>query len=282
MPKLPAGARSQRSPRADAQRSVGLGEIRAALSRSMIETRYQPVVRIADRRPVALEVLARLNHPARGTLLPDLFVPKMEDAGLAPLLTETVARLAFADLAGPSLAPYDLDIALNFPLGVLLVPEALALLDAQRRHAGIAAEQVIIELTESRPVDDLMTLRGAIEHLRGAGYRVAIDDVGPSVPHLAALLELPFDGLKLDKGVVQRSAVGDAMRGFALATIATAKARGLTVTAEGAEDTATWDRMREMGVEQVQGFFVARPLLARSVPGWLRRWAKRSWSTLAE
>ena len=143
-----------------------LREIRAALSGAMIETRYQPVVRIADGRPVALEVLARLNHPARGTLLPDLFVPQMEDAGLAPLLTETVARLAFADMAGPSLAPHGLDLALNFPLDVLLVPEALELLDIQRRHAGIAAARVIIELTESRPVEDLVTLRGAMKTLR--------------------------------------------------------------------------------------------------------------------
>lgn len=252
-----------------------LREIRAALSGAMIETRYQPVVRIADGRPVALEVLARLNHPARGTLLPDLFVPQMEDAGLAPLLTETVARLAFADMAGPSLAPHGLDLALNFPLDVLLVPEALELLDIQRRHAGIAAARVIIELTESRPVEDLVTLRGAIEHLRDAGYRVAIDDVDPSVQQLPALLDLPFDGMKLDKAVVQRSGTDAAMRGFAVGAVAAANARALTVTAEGVETAATWTRMGGMGVQQAQGYFVARPLLASGVPGWLRRWTKR-------
>jgi EAL domain-containing protein (putative c-di-GMP-specific phosphodiesterase class I) len=252
-----------------------LSEIRTALSRSMIETRYQPVVRIADGRPVALEVLARLNHPARGTVLPDLFVPQIEDAGLAPLLTETVARRAFADMAGPSLAPHGLDLALNFPLDVLLVPEALDLLDTQRREAGIAAARVIIELTESRPVDNLVTLRGAIEHLRGSGYRVAIDDVDPSVPQLPALLDLPFDGMKLDKAVVQRSGTDAAMLGFATDTVAAAKSRGLTVTAEGVESAGTWARMRDMGVQQAQGFFVARPLVASGVSGWLRRWAKR-------
>lgn len=241
----------------------------------MIETRYQPIVRIADRKPVALEVLARLRHPARGTLLPDLFVPQIEDAGLAPLLTETVARLAFADMAGPSLAPHNLDMALNFPLDVLLVPEALALLDAQRRQAGIDVGRVIIELTESRPVENFVTLRGAIEHLRDAGYRVAIDDVGPAVPQISALLELPFDSMKLDKDVVQRSATDAATRELAFEMIAAARPRGLTVTAEGVENTATWTRMAEMGVDQAQGYFVARPLLATGVPAWLQRWAKR-------
>ena len=276
MRKVSADTASQRSPRVrHTRRTVRLSEIRTALSRSMIETRYQPIVRIADRKPVALEVLARLRHPARGTLLPDLFVPQIEDAGLAPLLTETVARLAFADMAGPLLTPHSLDMALNFPLDVLLVPEALALLDAQRRQAGIAAGRVTIELTESRPVEDLVTLRTAIEHLRDAGYRVAIDDVGPAVPQLSALLELPFDCMKLDKDVVQRSGTDERMRGLALDMIAAAKARGLTVTAEGVENAVTWARMAEMGVEQAQGFFVARPLLASGVPGWLRRWAKR-------
>src|SRR4051794_4339939 len=134
---------------------MALSELQTALTGTMIETRYQPIVRLADRKPVAVEVLARMNHPARGTLLPDLFVPQMEDAGLAPALTEIVTRRAFADMANPSLARHDLEIALNFPLDVLLVPQAMALLNAQRQEVNIRPEQVIIELTESKPVEDV-------------------------------------------------------------------------------------------------------------------------------
>jgi EAL domain-containing protein (putative c-di-GMP-specific phosphodiesterase class I) len=252
-----------------------MSEIHASLTGVMIETRYQPIVRLADRKPVAVEVLARMNHPARGTLLPHLFVPQMEDAGLAPALTEAVTRRAFADLTSPSLVPYGLEIALNFPLDVLLVPQAMVLLDAQRRIVGIEAEQVIIELTESRPVEDVPGLRRAIERLRAAGYGVVIDDIQPTVPQLQALMELPFTGVKLDKDLVQLLADDAGLRDFTVGIVSSAKSRGLTVTAEGVDDVAAWDRLVGLGVDMAQGFLIARPLLAVAVPVWLRRWSKR-------
>jgi EAL domain-containing protein (putative c-di-GMP-specific phosphodiesterase class I) len=250
-------------------------EIRASLTGVMIEARYQPIVRLADGKPVAVEVLARMNHPTRGTLLPHLFVPQMEDAGLAPALTEAVTRRAFADMSAQSLVAHGLEIALNFPLDVLLVPRAMVLLDAQRRIAGIDAEQVIIELTESRPVEDVPGLQRAIERLRAAGYSVVIDDIQPAVPRLEALMDLPFTGVKLDKDLVQHLADDTELHDFTLGILDVAKSRGLTVTAEGVEDSAAWDRLVDLGVDLAQGFLIARPLLAVAVPVWLRRWPKR-------
>jgi EAL domain-containing protein (putative c-di-GMP-specific phosphodiesterase class I) len=250
-------------------------ELHAALTGTMIETRYQPIVRLADRAPVAVEALARLNHPARGMMLPHRFVPQVEDAGMATVLTEMVARRAFADMAAAALAQHKLHIAVNFPLDVLLVPQALALLDMQRRRDGITAEQVIIELTESQPVQDVAMLHTATSRLRNAGYQVVIDDVEPAVPQLAALLELPFTGIKLDKDLVQRMADDTASCDFVARVVDTAKGRGLTVTAEGVEHAATWDRLVGLGVDQAQGFLIARPLMAVAIPVWLRRWSKR-------
>jgi EAL domain-containing protein (putative c-di-GMP-specific phosphodiesterase class I) len=252
-----------------------MSEIHASLTGVMIETRYQPIVRMADRKPVAVEVLARMNHPVRGTLLPHLFVPQMEDAGLAPALTEAVTRRAFTDLVMPSLAAHGLEIALNFPLDVLLVPQAMVLLDAQRLIAGIEAKQVIIELTESRPVEDVVALGHAIERLRAAGYGVVIDDIQPEVPRLQALLELPFTGVKLDKDLVQLLADDTGLCDFTRETVGVAKSRGLSVTAEGVEDPAAWRRLVDLGVDMAQGFLIARPLVAVAVPVWLRRWSKR-------
>ncbi|HEX3404671.1 MAG TPA: EAL domain-containing protein [Acetobacteraceae bacterium] len=252
-----------------------MSELHAALAGSSIDTRYQPIVRVADRIPVAVEVLARMNHPAHGTLLPNRFVPQMEDAGLAPALTETVTRRAFADMSSPALAPYRLGIAVNFPLDVLFVPSALQSLDMQRREAGIRPQQVIVELTESRPVEDVAALRRVVEQLRHVGYGVVIDDIQPDVPQLNALLDLPFTGVKLDKAIVQALATDARARAFTDGIVALAATRGLTVTAEGVEDSATWDRLADMGVEQAQGYLIARPLLAIAVPVWLRRWPRR-------
>jgi EAL domain-containing protein (putative c-di-GMP-specific phosphodiesterase class I) len=254
---------------------MSVSEIHAALTGAMIETRYQPIVRLADGVPVAVEVLARMNHPARGTLLPHLFVPQMEDAGLAPALTEVVTRRAFADMASPSLVPHALEIALNFPLDVLLVPQAMMLLDAQRRGAGIKPEQVIIELTESQPVEDVAGLRPTIERLRATGYGVVIDDIQPGVPQLHALMDLPFTGVKLDKDFVHLLADDMESCDFTRGIVGLARSRGQTVTAEGVENAAGWDRVADLGVDMAQGFLIARPMLAVAVPVWLRRWSRR-------
>jgi len=260
------------SKRGQDENPMHLAELREALAGAMIETRYQPIVRLADREPAGLEALARLNHPTRGTLPPDTFVAAMEDAGLAAPLTDLVAGRALADAAGPMLGTHAFDISLNFPLDVLLMPEALLRLDGQRQMAGLAPGRVQIELTESRVVEDLARLRSALERLRTDGYRVSIDDVGPTMNRVSELLELPFSGLKLDKDVVQKAGTVPALHDYAQRLVETAKARNLCVVAEGVEDIATWRRMQALGVDLAQGFLVARPLPAAAVPIWLEAW----------
>lgn len=251
---------------------MDLTELRDALAGAMIETRYQPIVRLSDRRAVALEALARLNHPTRGTLPPEEFVPQIEAAGLAARLTDVIVDRALGDMAGPLLQPAGLDITLNFPLDVLLVPDALRQLDTRRRAAGVAVERVVIELTESRTVDDLGALVVVLEKLRSEGYRVSIDDVAPTVPHVDDLLELPFTTLKLDKAVVRQAPEVPALQAFVRHVIEVARKRGVIVVAEGVEDVATWRRMLALGVDYAQGFLVARPLPAAAVPIWLEAW----------
>ena len=248
------------------------GELREALAGAMIETRYQPIVSMADGVPFAVEALARLNHPTFGTLSPDRFVPQMQDAGLAAQLTEIVSRQAFADMTGPFLRDLGLRLTVNFPLDVLLAPVALERLEEQRAAAGILAEHVIVELTESRPVDDMATLRVSLEWLRSRGYKVAIDDVGPAVPLLGPLLELPFTAVKLDMGLVRQVDDNAEVKAFLANTIAQAHARGMAVVAEGVETVPLWLAMKAMGVDAAQGFLVARPLPVAAVPVWLSAW----------
>lgn len=251
---------------------MNLTELHEALAGSMIEMRYQPIVRMADRQLVAFEALARLNHPTRGTLPPDDFVPQIEDAGLAARLTDLVAERAFADMAGPLLCAHAFAVTLNFPLEVLLVPVARQALHDRRRAAGVAAEHVIIELTESRPVEDLAALGSVLERLRADGYRISIDDVSPVMPRVSELLELPFTSLKLDKGVVHSLPDTPATQDFVHRIMEVARLRQLSVVAEGVEDIATWRRMLALGVDHAQGFLIARPLPPAVVPAWLKAW----------
>ena len=255
---------------AKAAPSLHAGELSSVLNGATIEARYQPIVGLADRKPVCLEALVRLNHPTRGTLLPDHFVPQAEDAGLAAHLTELVVQRALDDMQGP-IGELGLLLSLNFPLDVLLMPAVLARLDAQRKQAGIAADRVAIELTESRPVEDIAGLARAVERLRGGGYRVAIDDVGPAVPRVRELLELPFTSVKLDKQIVQQ-ADEPGTDAFIRSVTAAARDRGMVVIAEGVEDVPIWQRMQAAGAAYAQGFLVARPLPASAVSLWFGAW----------
>jgi EAL domain-containing protein (putative c-di-GMP-specific phosphodiesterase class I) len=273
---------SHRTPTAGRPRSGGgadgtfFVELQDALAGPMIELRYQPIVRMADRQPVALEALARLRHPAHGTLSPDHFVPQIEGAGLALRLTQVVSARMFADLCGPDMAGCPLAAAVNLPLDVLLQPAALDHLEIQRAAAGVVPAQVAVELTESRPVEDLAALRRSLEYLRGLGYGVSIDDVGPTMQRLDSLLQLPFTCLKLDKDIVQRSEYDTEALDFLRRTTAAAQANHMSVVAEGVATVALWDLMHSLGVDQAQGFLVARPLPAAAVPIWLDAWRSTS------
>ena len=259
-------------PAADRIGPVELPELREALSANRIRAHYQPIVRIADRALVALEVLARLVHPVRGMVLPDLFVPQLEEAGLAWQLTAAVLESAVAEWHSASLESLGVALALNFPLDVLLTPAALAALDRTCDQAGIPAGSVILELTESRPLCRLDELGLAVARLRRAGYRVAIDDVGPGLRDPRELLALDFSVLKLDKQFVQ-----DAMRDPAAAaclgrTLAGARAAGMDVVAEGIATAGCWGHVAALGVDLAQGYFVARPMTAGRLRDWHRAW----------
>jgi EAL domain-containing protein (putative c-di-GMP-specific phosphodiesterase class I) len=250
-------------------------ELHEALANGWVSARYQPVVRMADRRPVALEVLARVEHPARGTLTPDLFIPQMEDAGLAWPLTQSITRRAFAEWGSGRLQQFGLALALNVPLDVLLMPEALDWLDATRAQADIPPTLITVELTESRPLTQLDALTAAARRLHDAGYEMAIDDVGPTVRDHRELLSMAFSVLKLDKDLVRSSESDPAANTFLMDSIAAARAARLTIIAEGVEDEAVWARMAALGIEQAQGFLIARPLPAAQIPAWLDGWAVR-------
>lgn len=248
-------------------------ELRHAVSGPMIDTRYQPIVTLDGGVPFGIETLARLNHPQYGFMGADAFVPQLEAAGLSPELTHIVADRAFSDF---TIATLDarLRLGLNLSLDVLLVPATLDRLEEQRRAAGLPAERIALELTESRPVWDLPALGDALGQFRAAGYVLAIDDVSPSVSNYAAMLEMPFSSVKLDKSIVQSAHRDPAASAFLRYVVEVAGRRGMRVIAEGVEDSATWTRMQACGVHAAQGFLVSHPLTAAEVPEWLRNWRK--------
>jgi len=132
-----------------------------------------------------------------------------------------------------------------------------------------------VELTETHPVKRPELLLPVLKRLRAAGYRLAIDDVGPNLRDYQDLIGLPFTTMKLDKAVVQDSASSPAARRFLESAIGAAKAAGMLVIAEGIEDQAAWARMVALGVDSGQGFLIARPLTAAAAAIWHASWPRR-------
>ena len=260
----------------DRQGPVPLQDLRDALDSARIRALYQPIVGLRDGIPVAIEALARLSHPVRGTVRPDLFVPQIEDAGLALPLTQAVGHAAFAAWQGDRLAALGLSLALNFPLDVLLLPAALTWLDRARDDMRIPARNITVELTESRPVGQIATLAAAVSRLRRNGYALAIDDVGPNLRDHRALLALEFSSLKLDKQLVRNAMHAAAAEDFISRTTRAAHTAGMVVVAEGIAAPEHVRRMAALSVDQGQGFYFARPLAALSVARWRRDWLARA------
>ncbi|MCL2428854.1 MAG: EAL domain-containing protein, partial [Alphaproteobacteria bacterium] len=223
---------------------------------------------------IGFEALARLNHPTHGVVPPLRFVPQAEDAGLGAKLTEAVAQHALAEIAGPAFDPGGLRVALNLPLNIVMVDATLRQLDEQCAAASVEPERLIIELTESRPVDDLPALRRAIERFRARGYGLAIDDLGPSVLHHAALIDMPFTAVKLDRKLIRDIHRAESKL-FVMRAIQRAHRNGLSITAEGVEARRMWQRLRVYGIDHAQGFLISRPLPAKALPAWLDAWNGR-------
>jgi EAL domain-containing protein (putative c-di-GMP-specific phosphodiesterase class I) len=266
--------REHRPPSAN-RPSMSTSDVALTFDARDVDCRFQPIVRLTDRAPVGMETLVRLNHQEYGTIGPDQFIPQIERAGLSLRLTDAVAYAAMASV-DPALLDYrHLFVSINLPLDVLLFPEALQRIEGHRQQFAIPVERILIELTESRPVSDLAGLTYALERWRNAGYRVAIDDMGPEMMNQLNLFDLPFNVVKLDKQVVLRSQTDLLARNYLKRTVNNAKSRSLEVIAEGIENEAMWVRMRDMDVEYGQGFLIARALPAAALPIWLEAWSNQ-------
>ncbi len=246
-------------------------ELAAAIEARAIVNRYQPQVRLADAKPLALEALARWEHPGRGLLGAGEFVPLAEASGLAGALADRVMRQSVADLAALHRSGARLRMAFNLPLDVLLHPATAERLAEAVTESGLPAEALTIELTESQIAHDLGAVRAAALRLRDQRFGVSIDDFSLSAAQ-AGLVSLPFSEMKLDRSLVIAARDDRAARGALSAVVRMAHGLGLLIVAEGVETLATWQLARDIGADLAQGWMVGRPMPAVAVPAWLSAW----------
>ncbi|NMM31492.1 MAG: EAL domain-containing protein [Cellulomonas sp.] len=236
-----------------------LADLRTALDTGQLAVEYQPQVNLTSRRIVGVEALIRWQHPVRGSVPPDTFIPLAENSGLIAELTAFVLDTALGHLAALRAAGHELRMAVNLSarhLSDLALPSQVA--EALMTH-GIPPALLVLEVTETGILTDPARVDVVIGTLRDLGVAIAVDDYGTGNASLSYLKRLEVDELKIDKSFVidMRRDKHDFI--IVRSTIALALDLGLRVIAEGIEDEATATALRELGCDVGQGYHLGRP-----------------------
>lgn len=234
-----------------------MSEMSRALHNGQMDVAYQPKFDLKTGAIVGAEALVRWTHPERGALRPDLYVEMAEETGHIDELTEWVLRRAVSDQRHLLAAGFDLGIAVNWS-GHLL--DDVAFTDIALEIAGNAGGRLCLEITETAIIGNAGLARQTLERFRAAGLTISIDDYGSGLSSMAYLKNIPADELKIDKAFVLNMATDRIDAVLVRAAVSLAHSLGLQAVAEGVEQEAALDLLREMGCDLAQGYLIARPM----------------------
>jgi len=241
--------------RAQARRMLEL-DLRAALRRQEFEIHYQPIVDIAGDRTVAFEALVRWNHPERGRIAPNNFIPLAEETGLILPLGEWVLRHACAEAAGWS---DPVMVAVNLSPLQFKNPNLTATVMGALKASGLPASRLELEITESVLLQNSEATLEVLHELRAQGVRISLDDFGTGYSSLSYLRSFPFDKIKIDRSFVQELASRDDSMAIVRAVTGLGRSLGIVTTAEGVETEEQLDLLRREGCTQAQGYLFSPP-----------------------
>lgn len=232
-------------------------DLRYAIKHGELRLHFQPRYRIADGQMVGAEALVRWQHPVRGLIAPDTFIPIAEESGLILALSDWVLETACARAAQ---WPEHLFVSVNlspteFKRGNLVERARQAL-----ATSGINPARVELEITESVMLDDTDGALEVMHTLKHLGLRIAMDDFGTGYSSLSYLRAFPFDGLKIDRSFLTRLEESDDDKAIIQAIVGLGRALALTVTAEGIETAEHLALLKSVACEEGQGYFLSRPL----------------------
>jgi len=247
------------------------GALRRALAREELRLVYQPVIDLDGDRVVAFEALMRWENPQLGSVPPSRFIPGAEQTGLIVELGEWALRTAAAQARRWAAQGTPATVAVNLSARQLLDPELPARVERALSAAGLAAELLIVEVTETALLDHDVLAARSLAALAALGVRVALDDFGTGYSSFARLRRLPIDGIKIDREFVAGLGVDPDAGAIVTAIVGLARGLGLVVTAEGVETPEQLELLRAQGVAHVQGFHLGRPQDGAAAGALLRR-----------
>jgi len=233
--------------------------LEGSVEREEIEAYYQPIVALATGRVVGLEALARWNHPVRGLVLPESFIPLAEETGFMRPIGRTMLRLACEQLnSWRSRHRFhdELVVSVNLSQSELRSPNLAEDVQAILAKTGIPPDRLILEITESSAMQDPTAAIETLGKLRELGVRLALDDFGTGYSSLSHLRDFPIHMLKIAKPFVDRI---DHDTTFVEAILGLADTLNLEVVAEGIETREQAEALRALGCKLGQGYYYARP-----------------------
>lgn len=262
---------SQGQPRAE-KKAYGADELRAAIANGELVNFYQPKVAVATGQAVGVETLVRWRHPVDGLVFPDQFIGVAEGHGLIDDLTCVVLTGALAQAKVWQEAGLVLRVAVNVSMENLASLGFADFVAGLAAEAGVPPQGVVLEVTESRLMGDLRAPLEALTRLRLKRFHLSIDDFGTGHSSLVQLRDIPFDELKIDQSFVHGAWSDATVRAIYDASLGLANQLGMEVVAEGVEDQDDWDFLRRTRCHLAQGYFIARPMPAADLAGWVGTW----------
>ncbi len=256
------------------------GELRHAIHDHQLLLHFQPKIDINSDRMSGVEALVRWQHPRLGLLYPDKFISLAEMSGLIKPLTHEVLHLALQQVQAWQKQGYDFPIAVNISAVNLQdagFPDLIAGMLAQYATPPRLLE---LEVTETAIMTEPLRAIENIRLLANLGIIVSIDDFGTGYSSMAYLQKLLIAKIKIDKSFVMDMAKGEADEVIVRSTIDLAHNLGLKAVAEGVETQAAWDKLRELGCDSAQGYFMSKPLTAEKLLEWIQtsRWGNAGFS----
>jgi len=247
-------------------------ELRKAIEEGQLQVYYQPQIDVRDESVVGLEALVRWKHPAKGMVMPNLFIALAEETGLIKEVDDYVMHQAMTDMAlwyNRGFEPGKL--SLNLSLNQLMKNDFFSVLEKTLERTSFNVEWLVFEITESQMMSDPKRSIEKLNRLNEMGIEISIDDFGTGYSSLAYLKRLPVDKLKIDKSFIFELPDNEEDRAIAGAVIALANSLKLEIIAEGVEHQAQMEYLLSEGCHIIQGFLYSEAIPKDRIEHYLKR-----------
>jgi len=251
-----------------------LKELTHAIKSDGMELYYQPQVQMDGNSRLSVEALIRWNHPQRGMVFPDQFIPLAEDSGLIIPMTWWVLETAMKQCVGWHEISLPVNVSVNISANFLQEDRVVERVAELVCKYQLPDHTFALEITENMLMDDPHQASKTLIELNAMHIDVSIDDFGTGYSSLAYLKHLELDELKIDRSFVMGMAEYKNDSVIVQTVINMAHSMGLRVVAEGVENRQEWDRLDSMGCDFIQGYFISRPKPVDEISVWLRDFCK--------